>query len=137
MKRIALALALLAAACSGNRSSPSERTAVTGFVTYLQRIALPAGAEVTVTLLDVSRADDQALELGREVIGTGGTQVPFAFSIPYEPDAIDPRARYAVRADIRRGEQLLFTTTRSYPVLTQGAGAGPVELVLDPVPAPR
>lgn len=129
--RLSLVLLVLAVACGGGASKPTDGPEVTGSVTYRQRIALPSNAEVIVTLLDVSRADAQATELGREVIGTGGTQVPFAFSIPYAADAIDPRGRYALRAEIREGEHLLFTSTRAYPVLTQGAGAGPVEIVVE------
>ncbi len=104
---------------------------VTGTVAYRQRIALPPGAVVTVRLEDISLADVKAKLLAEQVIESS-SQVPIPFELNYDPSAVDPRHRYAVRAQIRVEDELWFTTTRVNPVLND-AGAGPVELVLDMV----
>ena len=109
---------------------------VSGSAAYLQRIAMPPDAVLTVRVEDVSRADTPALVLAeiREPFGT--RQVPITFSLHVPREAIDPRFSYAVRATITVDGQLRFTTTRSYAVLTRGA-PNHVDLVLDAVqPAP-
>jgi uncharacterized lipoprotein YbaY len=112
-------------------AQPAASAAVTGTVTYLERIALAPGSVVTVSLDDVSRADAPAINLGRQVITTTGQQVPIPFSIPYNPATIDPRFTYAVsaRIDAPNGA-LLFITDMRYPVITNGAPTSNIELVL-------
>lgn len=100
----------------------ATESAVTGTVSYLQRIALPPESRVEVMLVDVSRADAPATPVARQTIQTQGKQPPYLFTLTYDPAKIDPAHRYAVRAQIFTGDTLRFTTTRSYPVLTQGAG---------------
>jgi uncharacterized lipoprotein YbaY/heat shock protein HslJ/uncharacterized lipoprotein NlpE involved in copper resistance len=109
-------------------SSVSANGTVSGTATYRERIALPPGAVLEVSLHDVSRADAPAKELGSVRIENLGNP-PFEFEIPYPPEAIDDRHSYAVRATIRAGGKLLFTTDTSYPVLTRGA-CNEVELLL-------
>jgi len=118
-----------AASCPG---SETTQDAVTGTVTYRQRIALPPGAVVSVRLLDASRQDVSAGVIGEDRIVTGGKQVPIAFNIPYDRGRIQERNRYVVRAEIRDGERLLFTTDTSYPVITQG-NPTVAEIVVVPV----
>ena len=99
------------------QSSPSGK--VNGTVSYRERIALPLDAVVDVVLLDVSRMDVAAETIAKQTIEPAG-QVPVPFELVYDTAAIDPRMQYAVRATIKRGDNLLFVTDRSYPVLTQG-----------------
>jgi uncharacterized lipoprotein YbaY len=105
---------------------------VNGTVSYLQRIALPAGAVVNVQLQDVSLADVAAMVMGEQTITTTGNQVPFPFEIKYDPAAIQERNTYAVRATIKVNGQLMFTTTQQYRVITQG-NPSTVDLVLEQV----
>ncbi|MEO5607380.1 MAG: YbaY family lipoprotein [Polaromonas sp.] len=94
---------------------------VSGNASYLQRIAMPPEAVLTVQVQDVSRADASATVLAesREVFGR--RQVPVAYSVKVARSAIDPRMRYTVRATISVAGQTQFATTRQYPVLTHGA----------------
>ncbi len=110
---------------------PAANATLTGTVAYRQRIALPPGAVVTVRLEDISLADVKAKLLAEQVIESGA-QVPVPFELNYDPTAVDPRHRYAVRAEIRVEDELWFTTTRVNPVLND-AGTGPVDLMLDMV----
>ena len=106
----------------------TEPPAVTGTLTYRERIALPPEATATVRLVDASLADAPAITLVEQTISPAG-QIPIGFSLVYDPALIDPRNYYLVQGTITVGGQLLFTTTQSYPVLTRGAPAN-VDVVL-------
>lgn len=130
--RQAVALAALLASAA---PTSGWAQAVTGTATFRERLALPPGAALEVTLEDVSRADVASDVLGRAVVRPAA-QVPIRFSIVFDPSRVDPRHRYAVRARITREGRLLFTSARSRPVLTQGGGTE-VDVVLERVGASR
>jgi putative lipoprotein len=112
---------------------PMNRQAkVTGKASYLAQMAMPPQAVQTVRLEDVSRADAPAVVLGEQVIRMEGRQVPIPFEIPYDPSKIDDRHRYVVRASIHLDGELVFTSTKEHPVLTQGYPAT-VEVLMQPV----
>lgn len=113
---------------NSSNSMAGGMTEVTGSVTYRERIALTPGSMVEVKLLDVSLQDVLARVVAEQTIEVTH-QVPIPFELVYDPDEIDQRMSYAVRATIFHGEKMLFTTDRSYPVLTRGKGAR-VDLVL-------
>ena len=115
-------------------AAPAKRPAqLTGRVTYRTRAALPAGAVVDVRLLDVSRVDAPATLVGRVEIVTRGEQVPLPFSIAYDAAAIDARLRYTVQVTIAVGGRVAYRTTTAHPVLTNGAPATNVEVVVEPM----
>lgn len=120
-----LLVALLASPWSMAGGEPAS---VTGTVTYRERIALTPEAVVEVQLLDVSVADASAKLIAEQTIKPQH-QVPIPFELTYDPAQIDERFTYAVRATIRERGQLMFTTDRSYRVLTRGSPKH-VDLVL-------
>ncbi len=105
-----------------------EPASVTGTVAYRERIALSPEAVVEVQLLDVSLADAPAKLIAKQAIQPKH-QVPIPFELVYDPAEIDQRFTYTVRATIRARGRLMFTTDRSYRVLTRGAPSH-VELIL-------
>ncbi len=113
-------------------TQPADATGtVSGTVVYRERIALTENAVVVIKLLDVSRADAPSITIGEQVIENPG-QIPIAFEIEYNTNDIDDRFTYAVRAEIRENDRLIFTTTTSYPVITNG-NPTQADLVLKPV----
>ncbi len=109
----------------------ADSAAVTGTVFYLERVALLPEAVVRIRLDDVSRADAPALTLAEQTIQAEGRQVPFSFVLTYDPAAIDARARYVVRAEIRDGEgTLLWASDSVHEVITQGALTEDVEVIV-------
>ena len=120
-----------AAACPGGTEAPQD--AVTGTVTYRRPVPLPPSAVISVRLLDASREDIASAVIAEDRLSAEGKQVPIAFDLPYDPTKIQQRNRYVVRAEIRDGERLLFTTDTSYPVITQGNPTTGVEIVVVPV----
>lgn len=107
----------------------TQDNVVSGTVTYRQRVALPSAAVLYVRLLDVSRADAPAITVAEDRIEMAGKQVPVSFEFAYDRVKIQERNRYVIRAEIRDGERLLFTTDTSYPVITQ-SNPKTVEIVL-------
>lgn len=119
IQRILAVLAVLTLA--GGLQAAGPDAAITGQVSYRERIALPPDAVLEVTLLDVSRADAAAIALSTRRYAMTG--VPFAFRLAYDPALIEDRRSYTIRARILSGDTVLFRTTRAHPVLTRGAGA--------------
>ncbi len=125
--------ALILAACA-SATTPAATEKVTGTVTYLQRSALPSTAVIEVTLSDVSIQDVAATVLSTQRIEANGQQVPFPYELAYNPAQIIRKHRYAVRATIKDGDKLLFTSTQVNPVITNGNPTSNVEIVVSPVP---
>ena len=93
---------------------------VRGSVAYRERIAMPAGAEVTVTVADTSRADAPERVIGRQVIADPGN-VPVPFDVAYDPAEVSERLTYTIRATITVDGALRWTTDTVTPVITRGA----------------
>lgn len=108
-------LALLLSACSSNEPQPPPRwKAVSGSVSYRERMMLPPGAEIVVRLEDVSKMD-VAAELRGETRFEARGGPPYSFGVKYDPDQIDPRMRYSLRASIFHHGELMFTSTEHIP----------------------
>jgi putative lipoprotein len=126
---------LLAAAIATSGCAHAATAEVTGTVVYRQRVALPPDAVVHVRLEDASRADAPATVIAQADVDRDGRQVPIPFRLPYDPARIDASHRYVLRATIRAGERLLFTSTTAHDVVTRGAPSH-VEVVVTPAAAP-
>lgn len=124
-----LAAAVLLAVLLAPAALAQGQAEVTGTVIYLERILLPPTARVIVQLQDVSRADAAATVLAEQVIDVGAGP-PYAFALSYDPAQIQDNLTYAVRAEIRDGDQLLFTTAESFQVITRGNPTSDVEIRL-------
>lgn len=94
--------------------------AVTGNLTYMERMALPDDAVITVNLSDISLADAPAKVISTVSFPSDGRQVPFNFTLPFTAEQVKNAQTIAVSARITQGERLLFTTTSVNQVLTQG-----------------
>lgn len=93
---------------------------ITGSVSYLQRIALPADAVLIIRIQDTARANAPARRLAEQRIELAGQQVPIEFQTTIDRDLIGKRARVTVSARIESRGKLLFINDRSYPALTKG-----------------
>ena len=98
----------------------TQDNVVSGTVTYRPQRPLPAGAVLSVRLVDVSRQGGASDSIAQDRIDVGGKQAPFSFDLAYERNRVQERNRYAIQAEIRDGERLLYTTDTSVPVITQG-----------------
>ena len=128
LRDMSLSILLLFLAFAASPLGAAQADQVKGTATYLQRMALPPNAVFDAHVEDVSRADGPAETIGSVRIIEPGNP-PIAFAIDIDPQRVDERHRYSVRATITAEKRILFTTDRAYPVLTQGNGRD-VELLL-------
>jgi putative lipoprotein len=126
---------LLLAACSDKEEPMADATqepdnslmrVISGEVMYRERMALPPGAKVIVTLEDQSRADAPATVLTDYTHIVDGDGPPYSFRLVYNPAAIDERMRYGVRAKIEHEGELLFSSTEHIDPFADG----PLEIMV-------
>jgi putative lipoprotein len=94
--------------------------AVTGSVSYRERMALPQDATIEVWITDVSDSAAPGAMLAETAIEPEGRQVPIPFELRYDPAAVNADHTYAVKATIRSGGQIMFSTLADYYVITKG-----------------
>lgn len=94
-------------------------TAVSGTLTYRERITLPATAIVTIQIAQVGAAGTPQV-IAEQRLTTNGAQPPFRYSLPYDAARIDQNATYTLQANIAVGGQTYFRTNQLYPVITRG-----------------
>ena len=116
----ALALIAIGACAHHGGSSSGESAALTGTVAYRERVALPPDAVAEVTLIDATIQDVAAPVVAKATFPSEGKQVPLPFSLRYDAGKLDKTHLYTVRATIKSGGQMLFTTDQVRGVITQG-----------------
>ncbi|MFJ3483981.1 YbaY family lipoprotein [Pseudomonas sp. NPDC090202] len=131
MKYLLLSLmATLLTACAGH-APDNQRGSVDGEVFYLQRMALPPTATLSVALQDVSLADAPARTLARQSGPVGG-QVPLPFHLTYDQSKVQPGHTYAVSARIEADGKLLMISTERYTVDLTLEEKPPVKIRVNP-----
>ncbi|MGB1579874.1 MAG: YbaY family lipoprotein [Nevskiales bacterium] len=116
-----LMLALLGACSSETPAVNQGSAAVEGEAFYLQKIALPKEAVLTVQLQDVSSPDAMAPAISTQRIELNGRQQPFEFQLRYEPANLQPNRIYAVSGRIEDSSGLRFMNTEQQQLLLTGA----------------
>jgi YD repeat-containing protein len=132
---VVLALTLGLAACGGGSNPPpapaggtpaapapvQADNTVAGMVMADAPVALSPGAQVTIRLLDITRADADP------VLITSGAQpiaaLPAEFSLAFAEDAIDSYRSYAIEAQVMDEGTVKFVSIGRVPVLTNGKPA--------------
>lgn len=109
-------------------TSLADGALITGDIIYRERIALPPNAIAEISLVDVSRADAEAVVLANQTIDPAG-QVPIGFSLAFDPSAINGGNTYALQARITAGDELWFINDTRIDIapLTH---TGPVEVMV-------
>jgi uncharacterized lipoprotein YbaY len=102
-------------------TTPAFSGVLTGEVYYLQFIALPEDAVVTVRLRQV--LPDVAPAVASQTIEAKGKQQPFPFKLTYDPTKIDPEGVYIVEAVITEKGKVRWAQVEQNYVLTNGAPA--------------
>lgn len=131
MKKLSLlGLTVLLSACQSLQ--PAPKASLDGEVFYLQRIALPPTATLSVSLQDVSLMDAPAVVLDEQKGPIKG-QVPLPFHLNYDPAQVMPGHRYAVSARIEVDGKLMFITTEHHAVQLDGKDPQPLKIRVDAV----
>lgn len=117
---------LLPPIAHGGSSGTGNMETINVSVWYRERIMVPTGAVIHVSLLDVSRMDAPSETIAStEVEAEGGP--PWEISVQYDPQKIDPRFTYSLRSWIDHEGQLLFTSTEAIDPFNSG---DPVKIML-------
>lgn len=121
------------------RSVPPQATAgvATGTVAARKRIALPAGAVVTVELRDVARADAAAPLLARAVVKPRGNQMPWWWRLDFDAKRTAHPARPALSARVTdAGGKLIWISDTFTPLPVSATDDhAEAEIILVPVRA--
>jgi heat shock protein HslJ/uncharacterized lipoprotein YbaY len=112
-------LALLAL-LSITSAAMAEQVNFSGEVTYLERVELPPGAELVVTL--VSLPDATPIVNAAAPIAAPG-RVPLQYSFNVSSDVIRADRQFGLTAEIRIGQQIVFRNLLPVPVDPAAAGA--------------
>lgn len=126
---IALPLALSLAACAPNGpgapvDAGHDMAVVTVTATYRERILLPPGHVLTLSVEDVSLMDAPSRVMAQYRVILDGRAPPYPATLSIPRAQIIPQHSYAARAEIRDAAgDLRFTTDTRHAVLTQGAPA--------------
>ena len=83
-----------------------------GQVYYLERMMLAPGAELIITLEDVSRMDVVSTLVASTSMTLEGAP-PYSFSLEYDTNLIQPKMSYSIRAKIMQGDSLLMTSSKT------------------------
>lgn len=108
---------LLLAGCSESQheaegfEAPPPLQTLSGDVFYRERIYVPPGAKLHITLQDVPDAGKPSTVVARSTILLAGSQ-PYRFTLDYSPADIDANLDYTLRAEIRFYDDLLFTSAK-------------------------
>lgn len=105
-------------------------TAITGTVTYRERMALPTDAVLHVTLVELPAGHAVA---GAAAVVPAKGQVPLAFNLAVRAK-LDARTAYGLIAEITGSGRSLFRTPQPVPVIP--ASGQPVDIVVHFAPAP-
>jgi uncharacterized lipoprotein YbaY len=92
--------------------------AVSGFITYRERVPLAPDAQIVVKLWDVTQRTNWQLIGTHTARGVG--QPPIKFEVRYAPDRVRPDGDYVIEAQIHQGGQLRWINPAGCPILTKG-----------------
>lgn len=107
------ALSVLAGSAFVFTSQAASPKTLSGTVVYREKMALPVGAVLFVKLEDVSLADAPAKVLAesRQTI-QGAPPLSYTLRVP----GLERGRQYSLHAEIRAGDEILFTTTEMHSV---------------------
>lgn len=115
MRILNLAAAVAALLLLAVAPALADRFTLTGDVTYRERIALPEGGMLTVTLIDLTQPDRPGLSATAAIARPG--KVPLTFTLNLDTDALDATHQYALVAQIAGADGAVwFRNDEPYPV---------------------
>ncbi len=128
--RIVLAvLALLLALAS---PALAAKVTLKGDVTYRERIALPPGGTLSVSLIDLATPDEPRVSAKAPIASPG--QVPLTFTLNFDDNVIVAGHQYALIAEISGVDAVWFRNAEPYAV-DPLAPTTPILIIVNMVPA--
>jgi uncharacterized lipoprotein YbaY len=124
----------------GDRGTTPE-TRLFGLVKFSEPASLPAGARLEVHLDDAGQVSGSGAlkstgagtSIATQTIDVGNQRPPLSFTLAVPRNALLPRHRYALRAEVRtQAGELLFSTPPDQPPISNPNTTGRVELTVAP-----
>ncbi len=129
--RTLLAVLTLLLALAG--PAVAERVLLSGEVTYRERIALPPGATLSVSLIDLAAPARSRISASAPIASPG--QVPLTFNLGFDESIVLPGNSYALNAEIiDAGGRVVFRNAEPYAVAPL-ALSGPISILVGRVVA--
>jgi putative lipoprotein len=125
-----LALVTLMLLIAPAAATAQSTSSITGIIFLGGTAVLPSTAIVTIQLADVTTAGAPASVITQRIFSTGGAQSPFSFTLPYDPEQINPAHRYRIQGNIRVSGQTLYSTAVAYPVITFGSPTSNLQVTM-------
>jgi len=129
MRRILPAILLAALLVSCRKGGPVQ---VTGDVRWQADRLLSPGAELTLQLADVTRADAAPRIVATAKL-SGLALSPYHFAVPVDTAGLDRHARYAVLARVDEDGRAALINRRRFEI-DSAHPLAPVEVTVEPVP---
>jgi len=137
-----LLLVAASALCSCGDRGTAPETRLFGLVKF-ETATLPAGARLDVRLEDAGRTSgagssakpstDAPTSIATNTVDAGGHAPPLSFTLVVPRDALLPRHRYVLRAEIRSAAgELLFSTPQDQPPIGNPNTTGRIEVTVAP-----
>lgn len=114
----------------GGQNQGNNDRSIRGTVTYRERIALAPNSDLTVELIQVDENGAEEDVIAQMTFSTGTRQVPISFELPYAQSSIDNNANYAIRAEIKSGDEVQFNTAEPQKIELRRGTTNNVEIVL-------
>lgn len=135
--RIVSALALVALLVMLAPTAQAQGTAaVSGTINYRQRISLPANAIVTMQIAEIA-SGRSGVVVAEQKFSTNGAQVPFRFTVNFDPARLNQNAAYTIQGNITVDGKVVFTTSSLYRVYTQGNPVSNINVIMSQVGGTR
>lgn len=99
-------------------------------VQYPERILLPPGALVTVTLSDSSLQDTAALTVASQSLRTGTSYGGFAFKLCYDPTVVEDNHDYSITARIEYAGHLSHINPDAFIVDLKNPPSTPLDVTV-------
>lgn len=126
--------------CGDRGSTP--QTKLFGLVKFPEPASLPAGARLEVRLDDAGQVSGSGAlkstgaattSIATQTVDAGGQRPPISFTLAVPRNALLPRHRYVLRAELRSAAgELLFSTPPDQPPISNPNTTGRVELTVAP-----
>lgn len=115
----------------GGQNPGNNDRSIRGTVAYRERIALAPNSDLTVELIRIDANGVEQDVVAQTTFSTGTRQVPITFELPYAQSSIENNADYAVRAEIKTGDEVQFNSAEPQKiVLRRNGNTNNVELML-------
>lgn len=113
----------------------ADKVTLKGDVTYRERIALPPGGSLTVSLVDLATPTQPRVSAKAAIASPG--QVPLTFTLNFDESVVLPGHSYALDAEITGDDGTLWFRSTSPYAVDPLAPASPILIIVSRAPEPE